>query len=102
VTKRRLLLLSLFLVAVSAASPARAGEFWHCYDTDYWCTRDAIYERFNLIARLEANPDVDDGVKGPVITGARAQIHRLRATLGPPERPWPTPCCYARKPLYIR
>jgi hypothetical protein len=106
----RLLSLCLFPVALASSlalnlgtvAPARAGDFWRCNDTDYWCTRDAIYEKFKLIARLEANPDVDDGVKGPVITAARAEIHRLRATLGPPERPWSTPCCYARKPLYIR
>ena len=79
----------------------------------YWCTRDAIYAQFKLIARLETDPDVDEGVKGPLITAARAEIHRLRATISePPPRAWatiasplperPAPCCYARKPLYLR
>jgi hypothetical protein len=103
----------LALAFVAAPAPARAGDFWGCSDTAYWCTRDAIYAQFKLIARLEANPDVDDGVKGPLITAARAEIHRLRATISePPPHAWTTiasplrdgttPCCYARKPLYLR
>jgi hypothetical protein len=96
---RRLILLGSF--AIGAAAPARAGDH-SCNDTAYWCTRDAIYERLNLIAWLEANPDIDEGVKGPAIAAARAEIHRLHATLAPPEWPWPSPCCYARKPLHIR
>ena len=109
----RLVSLCSVLAFVCAAAPARAGELWPCYDTAYWCTRDAIYHEFKLIARLEANPDVDDGIKGPAITAARAAIHRLRSTLHePPPRDWATiaspprasevPCCYARRPLYIR
>ena len=96
----------------AAPSPARAGDFWGCSDTPYWCTRDAIYAQFKLIARLEADPDVDEAVKGPLITAARAEIHRLRATISePPPHAWATiasparegvPCCYTRKPLYIR
>jgi hypothetical protein len=114
----RLVLLCSIAASLCAAAPARAGEFsrefsWPCFDTAYWCTRDAIYHQYKVIARLEANPDVDDGIKGPVITAARAEIHRLRATLHePPPRDWATiasppraatvPCCYARRPLYIR
>jgi hypothetical protein len=109
----RLVSLCGVLVLALAAVPARAGDFWACGDTDYWCTRDAIYRDYRLIARLEANPDIDDGVKGPAITAARAEIHRLRATIhAPPPRDWATiasppraatvPCCYARRPLYIR
>jgi hypothetical protein len=64
--------------------------------------RHAIYENFNLIAHLEANPDIDDGDKGPDITAARAEIHRLHAIIGPAEWRWPAPCCYSRRPLYIR
>jgi hypothetical protein len=109
----RLVSLCGVLVLAFTAMPARAGDFWTCNDTDYWCTRDAIYRQFRLIARLEANPDIDEGVKGPAITTARAEIHRLRATIHePPPRDWATiaspprawtvPCCYARRPLYIR
>ena len=97
----------------AAPAPARAGDFWGCSDTVYWCTRDAIYVQFKLIARLEANPDIDEGVKGPLITAARAEIHRLRATITePPPRAWatigtplhegPAACCYTRKSLYLR
>jgi hypothetical protein len=90
------------LVLAGLAAPARAGDYGACGDTAYWCTRDAIYDRVNTIARLEADPNVDEAVKGPIITAARAEIHRLRATLGPPEWEWSTPCCYTRKPLHIR
>jgi hypothetical protein len=94
-------------------APARAGDYWGCSDTVYWCARDAIYVQFKLIARLEADPDVDEAVKGPLITAARAEIHRLRATIGePPPHAWatigtplregPAPCCYTRKSLYLR
>ena len=96
-----------------APAPARAGDFWGCSDTPYWCTRDAIYAQFKLIARLEADPDIDEAVKGPLITAARAEIHHLRATISePPPHEWTTigspfhqaltPCCYTRKPLYLR
>jgi hypothetical protein len=98
----RLTSLCSVLVVVCCASQARAGDYGPCGDTNYWCTRDAIYDRVNLIARLEADPDVDEGVKGPQITAARAEIHRLRATLGPQQWEWQTPCCYTRKRLYIR
>jgi hypothetical protein len=102
-----------FAFAAAAPAPARAGESWGCSDTAYWCTRDAIYAQFKLIARLEADPDVDEGVKGPLIRAARAEIHRLRATITePPPHAWatiasplperPAPCCYTRKSLYIR
>jgi hypothetical protein len=107
------LCLVLAFAFVAAPAPARAGDFWGCTDTAYWCTRDAIYEQFKLIARLEADPDVDEAVKGPLITAARAGIHRLRATISlPPPHAWatiasplpawPAPCCYTRKPLYLR
>jgi hypothetical protein len=110
---RRLVALFIVLGFAGSAVPARAGDAWSCNDTAYWCTRDAIYEQFKLIAHLEANPDVDDGVKGPAITAARAEIHRLRATIheppprdwvtiASPQRAWATPCCYARQPIHIR
>ena len=109
----RLVSLGVVLAFAFAAAPARAGDSWGCSDTVYWCTRDAIYAQFRLIARLEADPDVDEGVKGPLITAARAEIHRLRATISdPPPHAWatigtplregPAPCCYTRKSLYLR
>jgi hypothetical protein len=107
------LCLVLGFAFVAAPAPVRAGDFWGCSDTAYRCTRDAIYAQFRRIARLEANPDVDEAVKGPLITAARAEIHRLRATISePPPRAWatigtplperPAPCCYTRKRLYLR
>ena len=56
--------LGVVLVFAFAAAPARAGDSWACTDTPYWCTRDAIYAQFKLIARLEADPDVDEGSRG--------------------------------------
>ncbi len=83
-------------------SSAVAGESGQPPNPCYWCVRDAIYENVTLIDRLEANPDMDESVKGPEIAEARAEIHRLRATLGPVQQVSSTPCCYARKPLHIR
>ena len=105
--------LGVVLAFAFAAAPARAGDSWGCSDTAYWCARDAIYAQFKLIARLEADPDVDEAVKGPLITAARAEIHRLRATIteppphawatiGTPLREGPWTCCYTRKPLHLR
>ena len=98
----RLLPLWAFLAFTAIASPGRAADAGQPGDDCYWCTQDAIYQRVKLISGLEANPDIDEGVKGPQITAARAEIHSLRATLDSPQRQWLTPCCYARKPLYIR
>jgi hypothetical protein len=88
----------LFLCVVSSAV---AGEYGQAPEICYWCVHDAIYEDVTLIDHLEANPDVDESVKAPAIVAARADIHRLRATLGP-QQEGDTPCCYTRKPLYIR
>jgi hypothetical protein len=68
----------------------------------YGCIRDGIYADVSLIDHLEANPDIDDGIKGPQIVAARADIHRLRRMLGPVEQRGTEPCCYSRRPLYIR
>jgi hypothetical protein len=98
----RLLALSALLAFTGLVPPASAGDFRSCSDNDYWCTRDAIYHRTKLIALLEADPEVDEAVKGPQITAARAEIHVLQAKLGAPQWNWPTPCCYSRKPIHIR
>jgi hypothetical protein len=98
----RILSVCIVLGLAGVALPALAEDAGQPGDGCYWCTRDAIYERTKLIALLEANPDVDEAVKGPQITMARAEIHALRATLGAPQWQWPTPCCYTRKPIHIR
>ena len=84
-----------FAVPAMAGEPAPTGEL--CY----WCIRDAIYADVSLIARLEADPDVDESAKEPQIVAARADIHRLRALLGR-GREAPEWCCYSRPRLYIR
>jgi hypothetical protein len=102
VTMNRILSLYGFLAFVCIASPAVAGDFGQVDDSCYSCTSDAIYDDVKLIDHLEANPDVDDAVKGPQIVAARADIHRLRALLGPAVQTGTEPCCYSRKRLYIR
>jgi hypothetical protein len=62
----------------------------------------SIYHKHNRIAYLEANPDVDDSFKGPVITHLHHKVLRIRANIGPRWPVWPTPCCYSRKPMYVR
>jgi hypothetical protein len=98
----RLLALGGLLAVVCIASPVAAGEYGQIENNCYQCIRDAIYADVKLINRLEANPDVDDGIKGPQIIAARADIHRLRKMLGPVEDQGTEPCCYARPTLYIR
>lgn len=96
-------LLSFGLVAsLGAVVPAAAGDYGLIENGCYQCVRDAIYADIKLIDRLEANPDVDDGIKGPQIIAARADIHRLRRILGPFEDRGTAPCCYTRPSLYIR
>jgi hypothetical protein len=99
---QRILSLCGLLALLCAASPARASDFWSPDEQCYWCIRDAIYHNVKLISHLEANPDIDDAVRGPQILAARAEIHRLRVLLGPVQDVGPEPCCYARPPLHIR
>ena len=98
----RLLALGGLLAFVCIAAPVAAGEYGQIDDSCYQCIRDAIYADVKLIDRLEANPDIDEGIKGPQIIAARADIHRLRAMLGPLEQESAEPCCYTRRPLFIR
>jgi len=88
--------------SLGAAVPAAAGDYGQVDYSCYRCIRDAIYADTKLIARLEADPDIDDGVKGPQIVAARADIHRLRKILGLFEDRGTAPCCYTRPPLYVR
>ena len=85
-----------------AAMPAAAGDYGQVEYSCHQCIRDAIYADVTLINRLEADPDIDDGVRGPQVVAARADIHRLRKLLGPFEDRGTAPCCYTRPPLYIR
>jgi hypothetical protein len=98
----RILALCGLLAFIGIASPAAAGDYGQIEDLCYWCIRDAIYEDIKLINHLEANPDVDEGVKGPQIGAAHADIHRLRVLLGPLQQMGTEPCCYNRRPLAIR
>jgi hypothetical protein len=105
-------LLASFVLA-SFGAPVRAADLWRrlypaapaVYPVEVFCAaciRDAIYADTKLIAHLEANPDVDEAFKGPIILGARADVHYLRRILGPGERISAAPCCYSRKRLYVR
>jgi hypothetical protein len=99
---RRILLPGAIALLAGLLSPASANDYAPVEPYCYWCIRDAIYEDVKLINHLEANPDIDEGFKGPQIVAARADIHRLRALLGPLQQTGTDPCCYARKPLRIR
>jgi hypothetical protein len=98
----RLLSLCFVFVLVAITIPARAGDFIQEGVPCYWCVRDAIYENTKLIAHLEANPDVDDAIKGPIIFAAHADIHRLHRLIGPIGDTGAFPCCYSRRPIYVR
>jgi hypothetical protein len=97
--------------AALANSPARAGDYiyfgGYCYRfyNAPDCFRDtqrAIYHKQNLIAHLEANPDVDESYKSVTIPWARAEVHHLRAFTGIRHHWRPTPCCYRLQSIYIR
>jgi len=91
------------LVLAWASSPAAAHESWRQGHGGHWrATRGAIYEMGNRIAFLEADPEIDDGYKGPIIIRARANINELRATFRPAYCRWASPCCYSRRPIRIR
>jgi hypothetical protein len=95
-----LYLCGIMWLAVTA-SPALAG----CDADGAYCwehAHRAIYHMQNHIAYLEANPDADDGYKGPVIDHLRHKVLRIRAAIGPRWPHWPTPCCYSRRPIHIR
>ena len=100
-TATRVALICGILALAGMAQPAMAG----CNgDSDYCWERahHVIYHMQNRIAVLEANPDADDGYKGPIIDALHHKILRIRAAIGPRWPHWPTPCCYSRRPIYIR
>lgn len=100
---RRIVSLGIILGFASVASTAMAGEHarWRAQH-HWWHAHHAIYHMENRIAFLEANPDADEGYKGPEIEAFSRHIRRLRAAAGPRWPHWPTPCCYSRRPIYLR
>ncbi len=89
------------LALAGMASPALAG--CERYGDDCWQrAHHVIYHLENRIVLLQAAPSVDDGFKGPIIDHLHRKILRIRATIGERWPHWPTPCCYSRRPLYIR
>jgi hypothetical protein len=100
-TMSRILSLYGILALAGMASPAMAGcqdQTEHCW----WRAHHAIAHMENRIAYLEADPNADDAYKGPVIDALHRRGLRLRAAIGPRWPHWPTPCCYSRRPIYIR
>jgi hypothetical protein len=92
------------LVLALSAAPAMAQDYWYGYwrHSPQWrAITYGIYELNNRIAFLEANPDIDEGYKGPLISGARRDIRRLHGTLRAARWEWPSPCCYGRRPIRI-
>jgi len=102
-TMRRIVFACSALILACRVSPAMADEYWHVGHDERWhAVHQAIYELENRIAFLEADPEIDDGYKAPIISRARADILALRATLDPAQWRWVTPCCYGRRPIHIR
>ena len=64
---RRALFPFAALLLASGASPATAGH-WRAHYADWWSIHQAIYERENRIAFLEADPETDDGYRAPIIS----------------------------------
>ena len=107
-TDRRFVLALCALLLALSVTPAMAEEYWWYrygrwhHGAEWHAMHRGIYELNNRIAFSEADPEIDDGYKGRIISGARRDIRRLNATLYPAQWEWPTPCCYGRKPIHIR
>ena len=102
---------SIALLLAAFVSPAAAGDYAAgdyeeqaaAFESEAGrAVHATIYDATNMIALLEANPRTDDGYRAPIIARARADIMRLRMLLPPAQWRWTEPCCYSRKPLYIR
>jgi hypothetical protein len=97
----RILSLGAITYLVFMATPAMAGcdlASEHC-----WLRAHRVMtHKQNHIAYLEANPDVDDGINGRIITHLHYKVLHIRAYIGPHWPHWPTPCCYSRPRLYVR
>jgi hypothetical protein len=92
------------LAVVCGLSPAFADDWsWGAGHGERWyAVRHDIYELENKIARLEADPQMDDGFRAPIVASARREIRRLQASLAPAHWRWTDPCCYGRRPIHIR
>lgn len=90
------------LLLVCSGAPAMAGQDGYWGHGHWRAARHAIYDLENGIAFLEADPEIDDGYKAPVVSGNRADVSRLRATLPGAHWRWTRPCCYSRRAIYIR
>ncbi len=80
-TCRRVVFAWCALVLAASVSPANAQDYWYGYwrHSRHWRIVDgAIYELNNRIAFLEADPEIDDGYKGRIISRARRDIRRLQ------------------------
>jgi hypothetical protein len=100
-TMTRILSLCGLLWFLGMATPAMAGcdsPSEHCWNRAH----HVIYHMENRIALLEADPNVDDGYKGPIIDKLHRKVLRIRAAIGERWPHWPTPCCYSRRPIYLR
>jgi hypothetical protein len=85
-----------------SGSLAQAEQRWH-RSHGYWeATHEALYELEHEIALLEADPAVGDGYKAPIIARDSRKIRRLHAALPPAHWRWTVPCCYSRRPIYVR
>jgi hypothetical protein len=99
----RIVSLCAVLMSGFIASPVRAGHHhWRDEVIPYWPAHHAIYQMQNDIAYWEANPDVDEGYKGPAILSNHAEIKRLQAAIAPRPPRYFTPCCYSRRPIHVR
>jgi hypothetical protein len=94
--------LGTVLMVTVIASPVQAGQYAQDGGINYWPAHHAIYQMKNFIAYLEADPDADEGYKGPAIRASHAEIKRLQAAIGPRPPKYFTPCCYSRRPIHIR
>jgi hypothetical protein len=101
-TRSRLSFTALALAC--GLSPAFAdGWNWHADHADRWyAVRHDIYELENQIALLEADPQMDDGFRAPIIASARRHIRWLQAKIAPAYWRWTDPCCYSRRPIHVR
>jgi hypothetical protein len=106
VTAWRAVIAGSAAVLALSVGPATADDywwrFWHWHHGPEWqAIHYGIYRLNNRGAYLEANPEIDEAYKAPIITGNRADIRALQATLDPPRWKWGAPCCYGRKHIHI-
>src|SRR5271154_2242555 len=99
-TMSRIVYACAALLLACSVVPATAKPVWRAGHGHWRTTHAAIYKLENRIAYLEADPQIDDGYKAPIVTGARSDVRQLRATLPPAHWRWASPCCYSRKPIH--